>query len=441
MKETSNVEKNNNEQAKHKTQGKGSKGRLIFITSFFSIIAIVCSSILLWNKPDIIKNVKPVHQWLLSVKSKLQNKIYGNNNSNDLQKDTTDNASLEDHSIDELLSQESEESDDALTYNEFMEMNRKIYGNEASYKRKHNPLYNPALTGFFSKQSLPITLSLSHLEGETDNYSLKTNNYNTTGWLPDYGYLSTGSSYSTLAGISMDTDYWLPVWQSDKSILYSQAGGYFDEGQEMIGLGLGYRYTIDNYMVGTHGFIEQDILTNLRQASIGLEVATSTFKLSSNYYTSIGDWAKPDIKNRPRLEEKLASSWDVGVAYIPSTSDLTASLTYTRWSGGLIDYAGNFTGSLPSLSSTGLLQHPEELNLSLDWQPIPLFGAELSHSLASGDEQDTQLNFVISWQVGESLQKQLQPNNTESQQILQRFKRSMAERQKKKRKVYKNTQP
>lgn len=150
-----------------------------------------------------------------------------------------------------------------------------------------------------------------------------------------------------------------PLYSSEgrKHNLFAQAAYSNVDSRNSFTGGLGYRYMPDseNYVVGTNAFIDYERPYGHIRAGMGVDVQTSLWGASANYYKGITDW----LDAQPGFQEKVTDGFDVELAgRMPFLPALEVFGRAYRWQG--VDGEEDTDGT----------------ELRVEYSPVPAFTLE-----------------------------------------------------------------
>ncbi|MBO1587684.1 hypothetical protein GBM03_22650, partial [Yersinia pseudotuberculosis] len=85
-------------------------------------------------------------------------------------------------------------------------------------------------------------------------------------------------------------DVLIPLYDNEKSILFTQLGARNKDSRNTVNMGAGVRTFQGNWMYGANTFFDNDLTGKNRRIGVGAEAWTDYLKLSANNYFGITDW-------------------------------------------------------------------------------------------------------------------------------------------------------
>lgn len=200
-----------------------------------------------------------------------------------------------------------------------------------------------------------------------------------------------------------------PLYDKDENLWFSQAGvheqGSGNDKRVVGNFGLGYRYETPNWLAGTNAFIDHDFTGSNTRLGLGGEFWMDYLKLSSNFYTPLSDWKESEVlKNYETLiyDERPARGFDVRAqGYLPTYPNLGGSLVFEKY----------FGDEVALFSTQDRQKDPHALTFGLDYTPIPLVTADVSHKIGKNGMDDTRFGMNLNLQLGTPIEQQLDPKN------------------------------
>lgn len=193
--------------------------------------------------------------------------------------------------------------------------------------------------------------------------------------------------------------------------LFLEPGYIYYYGHHTGNLGLGWRQLLDNKSIfyGINLFDDYDFTGKNDRASIGGELGIQDLSLHSNYYHALTGWKVAPETNM--FEEKPANGFDIGVTgQLPIYPALSADITYSKWQGNVDLYNTN--------NNEDFQNNPYTLDMSLNYNPIPLVGLQYSYTKASGDQNNNQIQLKLSYNLDEPFIDQISMKHSKAQYSL-----------------------
>ena len=228
-------------------------------------------------------------------------------------------------------------------------------------------------------------------------------------------------------------DYLIPLIEKERTVFFYQQGARMGIDKNTINTGIGIRNFIDDYGFGLNLFDDHETPLGHNRFSAGLEVVTNDVRFSANYYRPMSQWRwQPMSSPSLHIKSRPVHGYDLNLTgYLSPQRAISLTGTYFRWMGksDLVDPTGDYpltaNSSNPLDKLTG---NVHGLELSIDWQPIPLFGTSISYSRTQIKTESIsgQLNFTV--QTHKSLREQILPSKVESERMLEGFKTAFVKR-------------
>ncbi|SES64908.1 inverse autotransporter beta domain-containing protein [Thorsellia anophelis] len=200
-----------------------------------------------------------------------------------------------------------------------------------------------------------------------------------------------------------------PLYDENENLWFSQVGvheqGSGNDKRVVGNFGLGYRYETSDWLLGSNAFIDHDFSGSNTRLGIGGEFWMDYLKLSTNFYTPLSDWKESEVlKNYESLiyDERPARGFDIRAqSYLPSYPHLGGSLVFEKY----------FGDEVALFSTQDRQKDPHALTFGLDYTPIPLVTADLSHKIGKNGMDDTRFGMTVNLQLGTPIEQQLDPRN------------------------------
>ena len=231
-------------------------------------------------------------------------------------------------------------------------------------------------------------------------------------WLQQFGTAAINVGVDDKLSLNnADVDLLLPLYDDKKqNLLFSQIGGRRNDDQNIINLGVGYRYFADKWMGGVNLFYDRQISHNAHQRlGVGGELGWDNLKISANGYKRLSGWM--DSREYGDYQERVADGYDIRAeGYFPAWPQLGAKLTWEKYYGDNVALFGD--------DEDDRQQDPHALTAGLNYTPFPLVTVGLDQKFGKEDQQDTQINLSLNWAAGVPLKDQIDPSQVKQQRSL-----------------------
>ena len=190
------------------------------------------------------------------------------------------------------------------------------------------------------------------------------------------------------------------TWFIQPGVVFNDGDTY--NGRDFAHIGIGYRSKNADRFYGVNAFYDHDLTRSHRRGSIGVEYGIDYLKLAGNYYFPLSDWQGSDdrfhIFGDTLLEERPAQGFDARIrGYLPSNPAFSAEFSYQQFLGDHVEVSN---GGDP-------VDSPYQLDLALNFQPVPLVGFSVGYTEEEGGESGFNMNTTMTYQIGVPLSKQL----------------------------------
>ena len=196
-------------------------------------------------------------------------------------------------------------------------------------------------------------------------------------------------------------DLLMPLHDTAKDLFFTQIGvrrsdAHTEDYRTTVNLGVGYRKTLDTWLVAANTFYDRDLTGKNDRLGIGAEAMTDYLKLSANGYLRLSDWKRsPDLDD---YLERPANGFDLRAeAYLPSYPQLGGKLMFEQYYG---DQVGLFGAS-------DRQKDPSAVTVGVTYTPVPMIGLSLDHRQGQGGLADNTFRLAINYQFDVSLAQQL----------------------------------
>ncbi|EFB2826558.1 TPA: intimin-like inverse autotransporter SinH [Escherichia coli] len=238
------------------------------------------------------------------------------------------------------------------------------------------------------------------------------------GALSPYGKVRSNLSIGQdgdLDGSSID--YFVPLYDNQKSVYFSQLSAQRKEDRTIGNIGLGVRHNFDKWLLGGNIFYDYDFTRGHRRLGLGTEAWTDYLKLSGNYYHPLSDWK--DSKDFDFYLERPARGWDVRAeAWLPSYPQLGGKVVFEQYYGDEVALFG----------TDNLEKDPYAVTLGVNYQPVPLLSVGTEYKAGTGDNSDLSINATVNYQFGVPLKDQLNSDNVKAAHSLMGSRHDFVER-------------
>ncbi|EFC1526638.1 TPA: intimin-like inverse autotransporter SinH [Escherichia coli] len=238
------------------------------------------------------------------------------------------------------------------------------------------------------------------------------------GALSPYGKVRSNLSIGqdgSLDGSSID--YFVPLYDNQKSVYFSQLSAQRKEERTIGNIGFGVRHNFDKWLLGGNIFYDYDFTRGHRRLGLGTEAWTDYLKLSGNYYHPLSDWK--DSKDFDFYLERPARGWDVRAeAWLPSYPQLGGKVVFEQYYGDEVALFG----------TDNLEKDPYAVTLGVNYQPVPLLTVGTEYKAGTGDNSDLSINATVNYQFGVPLKDQLNSDNVKAAHSLMGSRHDFVER-------------
>ncbi|WP_431221779.1 ZirU family protein [Serratia sp. L9] len=237
-------------------------------------------------------------------------------------------------------------------------------------------------------------------------------------WLSSYGTARVQLNLSDdfrLEGSSVDL--LVPIYDDQKSLLFSQLGLRNKDGRSTVNMGAGARRVQDNWMYGVNAFFDRDMTGKNDRVGFGIEAWTDYLKLSANSYLAMTDWHQS--RDFADYNERPANGYDLRVeAYLPAYPQLGGKLIYEKYQGDEVALFGKDDRQ----------KDPYAITAGINYTPIPLLTIGAEHRAGKGSRNDTNISVQMNYRLGEPWQTQIDPSAVAATRTLAGSRYDLVER-------------
>ena len=208
-----------------------------------------------------------------------------------------------------------------------------------------------------------------------------------------------------------------PWYENDSLVTFSQVGVHDQDGRTIGNFGAGVRWDQQDFLLGYNTFIDRDFTRHHSRLGQGIELWADYTKLAANYYHPLTSWK--DSRDFDDYLERPAKGFDVRLqGYLPAYPHLGASVVYEQYFGDEVALFGK----------DNLQSDPRAVTLGLDYTPIPLTTLKVSHKEGQQGQKNAQVDLQLNYQIGTSLEKQLDPENVNAMRTLRGSRYDLVDR-------------
>lgn len=188
-----------------------------------------------------------------------------------------------------------------------------------------------------------------------------------------------------------------PLEDNDRYLVYSQLGISQSSPGTTGSVGVGQRWGAGHWLFGYNSFLDHLFNQRLDRASFGTEARGDFLSFSANYYLPVSGWRETDSTRMARM----AHGYDItSQGYLPFYRQLGVSVSWQQYLGDNID----------AFNSGNYYHNPAALSLGFTYTPVPLVTFSASHKTGTGGESQDLFGLKFNYRFGESLAKQLSPD-------------------------------
>lgn len=217
-------------------------------------------------------------------------------------------------------------------------------------------------------------------------------------------------------------DLLVPLYDKEKDLFFTQLGArrsnrFTEDYRNTVNIGVGYRHTLDKWLLGVNTFYDKDITGSNERVGLGLEAWTDYLKLSGNSYIRLSDWQQS--KAIEDYQERPANGWDAKAeAYLPQYPQLGGKIMYEQYYG---DEVGLF-------GSSSRQKDPNATTLGLSYTPVPLISMSTDYRQGQNGISETSVRLGLNLQLGVSMKKQLSSDELVSSRMLSNMRYNLVSR-------------
>ncbi|HHU4047297.1 TPA: invasin domain 3-containing protein [Enterobacter cloacae] len=219
-------------------------------------------------------------------------------------------------------------------------------------------------------------------------------------WLSQFGtarvQLNLDEKFKTNGS---EADLLVPLYDDKSTIFFTQLGFRHQDERNTGNLGLGARHFAGDWMLGVNSFYDNDFTGDNRRFGLGAEAWRDYLKLSANGYFRLSDWHQS--RDFADYDERPANGYDLRAeGWLPAYPQLGAKLMYEQYQGDEVALFGKDNRQKDPWAFTG----------GVTYTPVPLFTIGAQHRAGKDGKSDSQLSLQLNYRLGESWNKQLDPD-------------------------------
>lgn len=219
-------------------------------------------------------------------------------------------------------------------------------------------------------------------------------------WLSQFGtarvQLNLDDKFKTNGS---EADLLVPLYDNKSTIFFTQLGFRHQDDRNTGNLGLGARHFAGDWMLGVNTFYDNDFTGDNRRFGLGAEAWRDYLKLSANGYFRLSDWHQS--RDFADYDERPANGYDLRAeGWLPAYPQLGAKLMYEQYQGDEVALFGKDNRQQDPWAFTG----------GITYTPVPLFTVGAQHRAGKDGLNDSQLSLQLNYRLGESWNKQLDPD-------------------------------
>ncbi len=194
-------------------------------------------------------------------------------------------------------------------------------------------------------------------------------------------------------------DVLLPLYDNKESILFTQLGIRNKDNRNTVNMGGGVRTFHSDWMYGANTFFDNDLTGKNRRVGVGVEAWTDYLKLSANHYFAITDWHQS--RDARDYNERPANGYDFRAeSYLPSYPQLGCKVIYEAYRGDEVALFGKDSRQ----------KDPTAITAGVNYTPIPLVTVGAEHRVGTGGQNDSSINFLLNYRLGDTWQDHIDPS-------------------------------
>ncbi|MGP2408196.1 YrIlm family inverse autotransporter adhesin [Yersinia sp. 2553 StPb PI] len=212
-------------------------------------------------------------------------------------------------------------------------------------------------------------------------------------------------------------DVLIPLYDNEKSILFTQLGARNKDSRNTVNMGAGVRTFKENWMYGANTFFDNDLTGKNRRVGVGAEAWTDYLKLSANNYFGLTDWHQS--RDFTDYNERPANGYDLRAeAYLPSYPQLGGKAMYEKYRGDEVALFGKDNRQ----------KNPHSITAGVNYTPIPLVTIGAEHRVGKGGQNDSNINVQFNYRLGETWQSHIDPSAVAASRTLAGSRYDLVER-------------
>ncbi|WP_315851121.1 YrIlm family inverse autotransporter adhesin [Yersinia aldovae] len=237
-------------------------------------------------------------------------------------------------------------------------------------------------------------------------------------WLGQFG--TARVQFNTNDDFEFDSsaiDVLIPLYDNQKSLLFTQLGGRNKDSRNTINIGAGVRAFLNDWMYGANTFFDNDITGNNRRVGIGAEAWTDYLKLSANGYFGTTDWHQS--RDFADYNERPANGYDLRAeAYLPVYPQLGGKLMYEQYHGDEVALFGKDKRQ----------KDPHAITAGISYTPVSLVTVGIDHRAGKSSKSDSSINIQFNYRLSNSWQSHIDPSAVAATRTLAGSRHDLVER-------------
>lgn len=227
-------------------------------------------------------------------------------------------------------------------------------------------------------------------------------------WLQNKGKVSVAVSANEKGFIkNSEIKSLFPFYDLEGLMIFTQGGFHHADERHQGNLGMGIRYSQNNWMVGVNTFYDHDFTLEHSRIGVGVEYAHHYMRVSANSYAGLSGWR--DDKRFMDYQSHPANGWDIRTeAWLPVYPQL----------GGKLNYEQYYGSEVALISYTDRQKNPYAVTAGINYTPVPLTTAGIDLKKGKSGASDTQFALNFNYMPGESWSKQISPDAVAEQRSL-----------------------
>ncbi|AVZ00433.1 hypothetical protein DAI21_22715 (plasmid) [Lelliottia sp. WB101] len=218
--------------------------------------------------------------------------------------------------------------------------------------------------------------------------------------LNHFGTIETSFIFDDSLSISQYSfDTLLPVSYHDSNLMFTQLGLRREDRRQLTNIGLGYRFTHHNWLIGYNAFHDMAWDTHSHRYGVGVELWRDNLKFSMNGYKRASGWK--DSHRHDKYQERPADGWDLNIeTWLQSYPQI----------GGRISYEKYYGENVALFSFDQRKPDPDALTVGGTYTPVPAITTSVDVKKGKYNSSAINTGLLFTYRMGVGWKEQFSPD-------------------------------